>query len=266
MKEQIFGQLTLFQEDSLASRFLVPGTAEARTMTATSGRKCYESYPNSGPLGSLVKMCLESSLWHSTRCYLTWKRKATKANALLFQLAVSMPRTSGTESQFWPTPSTGAALCGGTGNFKTLKSLAKRGLITEEERRQLSQGNGGKTNPDFLEWLMGYEQQFTKLIPTPTATDYRGGCLSRYWTPQRERERERDWAARVRRSASEFHRSQSPWEDWLPEPDVGRVADGVPNRVDRIKCLGNAVVPQQFFPFFYYIRMTMEDDDESKRL
>jgi DNA (cytosine-5)-methyltransferase 1 len=31
---------------------------------------------------------------------------------------------------------------------------------------------------------------------------------------------------------------------WLPEPDVGRVAHGVPSRVDRLKCLGNAVVPQ----------------------
>jgi DNA (cytosine-5)-methyltransferase 1 len=31
---------------------------------------------------------------------------------------------------------------------------------------------------------------------------------------------------------------------WLAEPDVGRVANGVPNRVDRLKCLGNAVVPQ----------------------
>ena len=31
---------------------------------------------------------------------------------------------------------------------------------------------------------------------------------------------------------------------WPPEPRVGRVADGVPNRVDRIKGLGNAVVPQ----------------------
>ena len=31
---------------------------------------------------------------------------------------------------------------------------------------------------------------------------------------------------------------------WSPEPRVGRVADGVPNRVDRIKGLGNAVVPQ----------------------
>lgn len=37
---------------------------------------------------------------------------------------------------------------------------------------------------------------------------------------------------------------------WDIEPDVGRVANGVPNRVDRIKCLGNAVVPQQFYPFF----------------
>ena len=31
---------------------------------------------------------------------------------------------------------------------------------------------------------------------------------------------------------------------WAVEPGLGRVADGVPNRVDRIRCLGNAVVPQ----------------------
>jgi DNA (cytosine-5)-methyltransferase 1 len=37
--------------------------------------------------------------------------------------------------------------------------------------------------------------------------------------------------------------SQRPdW--WLSEPDVGRVAHGVPSRVDRLKGLGNAVVPQ----------------------
>ena len=31
---------------------------------------------------------------------------------------------------------------------------------------------------------------------------------------------------------------------WRAEPDVGRVAYGIPARVDRIKCLGNSVVPQ----------------------
>lgn len=31
---------------------------------------------------------------------------------------------------------------------------------------------------------------------------------------------------------------------WATEPDVGRVADGVPARVDRLRALGNAVVPQ----------------------
>ena len=42
--------------------------------------------------------------------------------------------------------------------------------------------------------------------------------------------------------------NQQSWRkasrEWPAEPCVGRVADGVPNRVDRIKGLGNAVVPQ----------------------
>ena len=37
---------------------------------------------------------------------------------------------------------------------------------------------------------------------------------------------------------------------WPAEPDVVRVAHGIPNRVDRLKCLGNAVVPAQFYPIF----------------
>jgi DNA (cytosine-5)-methyltransferase 1 len=31
---------------------------------------------------------------------------------------------------------------------------------------------------------------------------------------------------------------------WKAEPAVGRVADGIPNRVDRLRCLGNSIVPQ----------------------
>ncbi len=183
MKKQDYEQLTLFPEDSPASPSVSPGSKEARMMTVTSGRNFSELYESSGPLGSLVRMCLESSIWHSTRCFLTWKKKVTKSNVSLFQLAVSMPRTNGNDVPLWPTPSTGASLCGGTGNFKTLQRMAAVGIITEEERRQLSQGNGGKTNPDFVEWMMGYEQKFTELLPTPRASDYKGAALNRYWMP-----------------------------------------------------------------------------------
>ena len=240
---QDYEQLTLFQEAFPVSHSLKPGSETARTMTVTSGLRCSELYGKSGPLGCLVRMCLESSVWHSTRCFLTWKQKVTKQRYSIFQLAVSMPRTDDTESLFWPTPSTGAALCGGTGNFKTLQRMAEKGLITEEERRQLSQGNGGKTNPGLLEWLMGYEQQFTTLLPTPRASDYKGSPINRYW-------RERELLPPPARRTAGMH---SPWEDWPGEPGVGRVVDGLPNRMDRIRCLGNSVVPQQFFPFFYYI-------------
>ena len=43
---------------------------------------------------------------------------------------------------------------------------------------------------------------------------------------------------------------------WKIEPGVGRVADGIPRRVDRLKCLGNAVVPQVAE---YVGRLVMED-------
>jgi DNA (cytosine-5)-methyltransferase 1 len=40
---------------------------------------------------------------------------------------------------------------------------------------------------------------------------------------------------------------------WAVEPDVGRVANGVPSRVDRLRALGNAVVPAQVYPILQAI-------------
>ena len=167
MKKQAYEQLTLFPVDSPVSLSLLPG------------QKCAELSENSGPLGSLVRMCLESSIWHSTRCFLTWKTKDTPHRRLLFRLAVLMPHTSEIESQLWPTPSTGAALCAGTGNFQTLLRMQEKGMITEEERKELSKGNGGRTNPELIEWMMGYQKAFTQLLPTPRASDWKGSPLNR---------------------------------------------------------------------------------------
>lgn len=46
---------------------------------------------------------------------------------------------------------------------------------------------------------------------------------------------------------------------WPPEPGVCRVANGIPDRVDRLRALGNAVVPQQAYPIFAAIAETYND-------
>ena len=195
------------REDFPASRSVTPGSGEARTMTAISGRKCSESYKRQGQIGLLVRMLLESSAWHSTKCVLTWKQKVTKSSRSLFQLAVSMPRTEETESGllrgggrcgrlqghqaegqttrrnacdhrdigeqqiswvlFWPTP----------------KANKVHPMITDKNREKLAarnkanleeviagncNGATGQLNPAWVEWLMGYPMGWTELKDSET--------------------------------------------------------------------------------------------------
>ena len=193
-------------EASLASLLALPGSEEARKMTVTSGQKCAALYQNSSPLGCLVRMCLESSILRSTRCWLTWKIKTTKQSRLIFQLAPSMPRTGGREFSFWLTP---AATDGEGGtNMKEgrekycLRDQAARveaGLVkmwptptTRDFRHSGSKEgyekrkgkhvqalneevcwgengiqSGGSLNPDWVEWLMGFPRGWTSLETFP---------------------------------------------------------------------------------------------------
>ena len=61
-------------------------------------------------------------------------------------------------------------------------------------------------------------------------TDTDGARLQGFWTERELREGQEE------RTTS--------WERWWQfEPDVGRVAHGVPKRVDRLKGLGNSLIP-----------------------
>ena len=56
------------------------------------------------------------------------------------------------------------------------------------------------------------------------------------------------------------------WKRWEVEPRPYGVAHGIPNRVDRLKCLGNAVVPQQAYPIFRALGETILDGMEEDTL
>ena len=62
----------------------------------------------------------------------------------------------------WPTPRT-AGMCGGTGSWELLNKNT-----TKEEARQMGAGNGGKLNPTWVEWLMGWPLGWTDLKPLAT--------------------------------------------------------------------------------------------------
>lgn len=66
-------------------------------------------------------------------------------------------------SQF-PTPRT-KGMCGGTGSYQKMKDLEAKGIITPDERRQMTAGSGGQLNPTWVEWLMGWPLEWTALKP-----------------------------------------------------------------------------------------------------
>lgn len=107
------------------------------------------------------------------------------------------------------------------------------------ERRQDEPGTSGMAD--------GLRAGVHKADPDAYGNGLQGRMLDKVLDPASTHTHTR---ARLRRPAEKLPGSHSAWEDWPDEPGIPRVVDGLPNRVDRIKCLGNAVVPQQFYPFF----------------
>ena len=135
--------------------------------------------------------------------------------------------------------------------FQDLKENGREGLDNRTgaaaaitgERRENESGTSGMAD--------GLRTGVYETVADPVRFDVsrRGeeSVLDATFTKCSSREREREQVPQQSERTAGMH---SAWADWPDEPGVDRVVDRLPDRVDRLKCLGNAVVPQQFYAFF----------------
>lgn len=63
----------------------------------------------------------------------------------------------------FPSPVASGKLNGGSGSYRKLERLKEKGKINETELQSMTAGNGGKLNPTWVEWLMGFPLGWTDL-------------------------------------------------------------------------------------------------------
>jgi DNA (cytosine-5)-methyltransferase 1 len=117
-------------------------------------------------------------------------------------------------------------------------------------------------------WILAYSYSPRRSRGTTVETNRCGGNIGRKKTKilqENVANTNNTTIARQRENDGKIHREPEPkglndgcqgW--WSVEPDVGRVANGIPNRVDRLKSLGNAIVPQIAYVLFEVIKKMEE--------
>jgi hypothetical protein len=112
---------------------------------------------------------IESSLWPTPTT-----QEVEHPNAILNHKGRRMSK-DGTNSHslgladavlVWPTPT--ASSWGSTGHRAILDARIMDGSITEQDKRAMTAGNGGKLNPEWVEWLMGFPIGWTDLEASET--------------------------------------------------------------------------------------------------
>ena len=102
-------------------------------------------------------------------------------------------------------------------------------------RNHTHRGDAGREETAGRPSAMGQVVADASISRCGQGSAHAGGIRQGAGAPGQPQDNAED-CARVRRL--------EPSWSWGSEPDVGRVAHGVPSRVDRLRALGNAVVPQ----------------------
>ena len=141
------GQWIWSLRDSRASHTHLQVNDLALRIPATSGQTPFASLEKSEHLGSYWRMSQLSFLTGTSEEYSqTFPKAAISFDGRLYLLSMSVHRIFATDYGLWPTPLTGeASTRRGSAKFK-----AHGGGIT------LTDVLGGKPNPRWVEWLMGW--------------------------------------------------------------------------------------------------------------
>ena len=159
----LFQTATSSQQDTPVHRLVSPQENEKVKQTSDIfGLTLKQSYQQTIQAGWFLRMLEDIFRSGLPQSSMTFQKKITQQSLCYYRLSVSAQYMNEPDFISWPTPTTGAALCGGTGNFNKMQKLCDAGVLDENERRNLTQGNGGKSNPDLMEWLMGYPKGWTE--------------------------------------------------------------------------------------------------------
>jgi hypothetical protein len=106
-----------------------------------------------------------------------WEPITGETELLLWPTPTAHPETSNAKGQFKnPTlsdavnqyPTMSASGMGNEGSRNKLQKLVDNGYLTNEEKRAMTAGNGGRLNPTWVEWLMGFPLGWTDLEDSET--------------------------------------------------------------------------------------------------
>jgi len=159
MSKEIDTQQMSLLGDSHANHSVSQEKEKEQMTIDTFGMKLLESSENvnlDGLLGKMLKALLTSkTAWSSDRCVLTWKKKVSKSNVLLFQLQASVRGIKGKESGLWLTP--------------TATDIGTRSKEALQKRKEYRKSIGRNTTPPGnLAEQVHYGMATTNMYPTPT--------------------------------------------------------------------------------------------------
>lgn len=153
--------LTCYAEDTLASRLAPQANAKANKIRDIYGRGFERPLATYDPSMSCWKMCVDILPLVEPPLLEKLPPSGMTVNGELYLQPAWEQITEEIGYSLWPTMS-----ANGMGNEGSQQILDRRivaGCLTEAEKRAMTAGNGGRLNPTWVEWLMGFPTGWTDL-------------------------------------------------------------------------------------------------------